>query len=477
MIRPGVLFFVKSPVFFLCTTALLSLIAAREYLSAADLPEKSPDYLWAQQGGSAAADKTRGLATDAAGNVYMTGEYSKTGTFGDFKLESKGELDFFVAKYSPAGKCLWVRTGGGSKIDRGYGVAVDAQGNVFVTGHCQSTDATFDGLACENRGGDYDLFVAKYDASGKIQWLKSGGGAGYDYGHGIGVDKVGNCYVTGSMAGDCEFMGVATKGGSKSGHSFLAKLNTKGELAWLRVAGGNGGSAGEHLATDAEGNTVAVGGASGTQTFGDLTLTNKAGRDVYAVKYDANGKALWAFGGDGSTNAAFTSVALDGRGGVCVCGMFKDSLAIGGQKFQTSGKDPAAGKEYDLFAAKLDPAGKFRWVRTGSGKGVNYALCVAADEAGNSYVTGEYQFTVTMGETIMTAKGVRDIYVAKFDDNGALRWLRSDGGTKGNLGYCVVRDGAGNLFLSGAFDGETSYGSTKLTSQGANDIMLLKLGK
>ena len=323
--------------------------------SAADLPETAPDFIWAQQAGGVAHDKTRGLSTDAAGNIYMTGEFAKTATFGEFTVESKGDLDFFVAKYSPEGKCLWVRTGGGSKIDRGYGAAVDAQGNVFVTGHCQSTDATFDGTPFENRGGDYDLFVAKYDAAGKLQWLKSGGGAGYDYGHGIGVDKAGNCYVTGAMAGDCEFLGVVTKSVSKSGHGFLAKLSTKGELTWLRVFGGNGGSAVEHVAVDAEGNAVVAGGASGVVTFGDLTATNKAGREVFAVKFDASGKALWAFTGDGSTNAAFTSVALDGRGGVCLCGMFKDTLAMGGQKFQTSGKVPAAGKEYDILVAKLDP--------------------------------------------------------------------------------------------------------------------------
>ncbi|MDR3403443.1 MAG: SBBP repeat-containing protein [Chthoniobacter sp.] len=462
----------------LLRVVLVSLCAApvKDAVLAAELPETPPDFAWAQQAGSVGADKTRGLAIDDAGNVYMTGEFSKTGTFGDFTVESKGELDFFVAKYSPAGKCLWVRSGGGSKIDRGYGVAVDAQGNVFVTGHCQSTDATFDGLAFENRGGDYDLFVAKYDASGKIQWLKSGGGAGYDYGHGIGVDKAGNCYVTGAMVGDCEFMGVSTKN-SKSGHMFLAKLTTAGELAWLRVAGGVGGSAAEQVAVDAEGNAVVVGGASGVETFGDLSITNKAGREVFAVKYDPSGKALWTFAGDGSTNAAFASVALDGKGGVSVCGMFKDTLALGGQKFQTSGKDPAGGKEYDLMVAKLDRDGKLRWVHTGNGKGVNYALCVAADEAGNSYVTGEYQFTVTMGDTSMTAKGLRDIYAAKFDDGGALRWLRSTGGTKGNLGYCIVRNKAGALFLSGAFDGETVYGSTTLTSKGSNDIMLLKMGK
>jgi hypothetical protein len=104
-------------------------------------------------------------------------------------------------------------------------------------------------------------------------------------------------------------------------------------------------------------------------------------------------------------------------------------------------------------------------------------LSIAADEAGNSYVTGEFQSTVTLGETVMTAKGVRDIYAAKFDDGGALRWLRSTGGTKGNLGYCIVRDQAGALFLSGAFDGETTYGAATLASKGSNDIMLLKMSK
>jgi hypothetical protein len=445
-------------------------------LEAAELPETAPDFAWARQAGSVGADKTRGLATDTAGNIYMTGEFSKTATFGDFTVETKGDLDFFVAKYSPEGKCLWVRTGGGSKTDRGYGVAVDAQGNVFVTGHCQSTDATFDGVPFENRGGDYDLFIAKYDATGKLQWLKSAGGNGYNYGHGIGVDREGNCYFTGGMAGGCEFLGVAPKNLGKSIHVFLAKLTTNGELAWLRVAEGAGSSTGEHLAVDADGNAVVVGGTSGVETFDPFTITSKAGREVYAVKYDTNGKPLWTFAGDGSANALFTSVALDGKGGISVCGMFKDTLALGGQKFQTSGKVPSAGHEDDLFAAKLDRDGKFRWARVGSGKGTDYALCVAADEAGNSYVTGEYQFTVTMGDTSMTTQGMRDIYVAKFDDSGALRWLRSTGGTRGNLGYCVVHDKAGNLFLSGAFDGETTYGQTKLTSKGSNDIMLLKLG-
>lgn len=430
--------------------------------------EEAPDFLWAVRAGGAKADKTRGLTTDAAGNVYMTGEFGATATFGDFTAETKGDLDFFVAKYSPAGKCLWVRTGGGAKIDRGYGVAVDAQGNVFATGHCQSTNATFDGATMPNRG-DYDLFVVKYDANGKLLWLRSGGGAGYDFGHSIGVDKAGNCYFTGSFIGNCVFAG-ATVTNTRGGHALLAKLTPAGELAWLRVPHGPGSSVGGHLAVDADGNSVVAGSAAAVETFGDITLTNKGGRDVCAVKYDASGKALWAFKGDGSTNAMFASVALDGHGEVCLSGMFQGALRLGGKTVESHGAN-------DLLVAKLDANGRLRWFRTGGGKGIDYALCIAADAAGNSYATGEFTGAAEIAGNSVTGVGTRDLYVAKFDDAGALRWLRTGGGDRGSLAYCVTLDRRGSIFISGAFDGSATYGKTKLTSKGSNDILLLKLGQ
>jgi len=431
------------------------------------LPETPPDFEWAVQAGGAGHDKTRGLALDDAGNIYMTGEFAQTAVFGDFTVTSKGELDFFVAKYSPEGKCLWVRTGGGGKIDRGYGVAVDAQGNVFATGHCQSTDATFDGTTMPNHG-DYDIFVVKYDAKGKLLWLKSGGGAGYDYGHSIAVTNAGDCFVTGAMAGDCEFAGKSVSNG-KGGHVFLARFSSAGELAWLRVSEG-GGSAGEHLALDADGGTVVVGGASGSATFGKFTIGNKSGREAFAVKHDAAGNELWSFKGDGSVNALFSSVALDARGDVCLTGMFQGTLALGGRTVESLGAN-------DLLVAKLDRDGKLRWFRTGGGAGVDYALSVAADAEGNVYATGEFTGSSTIGDAKLAGIGVRDLYVAKFDDAGGLRWVKTAGGSRGSLGYCIVRSRVGAIFVSGAFDGSATYGKASLTSKGSNDIMLLKLGK
>src|SRR4051812_34303619 len=104
-----------------------SLLAAGLLLLAPAFAAAGPlEIAWAVRAGGPTADKARGIAADAAGNVYLTGEFGETADFGEFTLTSRGGLDFFLAKYDATGKCLWVRQGGGAKTDRGYAVAVDA---------------------------------------------------------------------------------------------------------------------------------------------------------------------------------------------------------------------------------------------------------------------------------------------------------------------------------------------------------------
>src|SRR5205085_1834843 len=117
-------------------------------------------------------------------------------------------------------------------------------------------------------------FVASYDPAGKLRWLKSGGGTGYDFGHSIELDGAGNCYVTGSLVGTSELAGAEVTNPAGA-HAFLAKFSGAGQLAWLRASSGAGGNAGEHLAVDAVGNSVVVGGTSGVAKFGDVDLSTK----------------------------------------------------------------------------------------------------------------------------------------------------------------------------------------------------------
>ncbi len=185
-------------------------------------PESAPAFEWAASAGGLKNDKTRAINIDREGNVFLAGEVTDEVKFGDTTLKSAGGMDFFVAKLDPKGKFLWARLGGGSLIDRGYGVATDAAGNCYATGHYQSTDANFGGFILPNRG-DYDIFTAKYDRLGKLLWVRAAGGKGYDYGHGIAVDEAGDVIVTGAVVGDSLFgdVNVPNEPGS---HIFCANI-------------------------------------------------------------------------------------------------------------------------------------------------------------------------------------------------------------------------------------------------------------
>jgi hypothetical protein len=145
-----------------CIASVLAIFSA--HLIAAT-PENAPAFEWAASAGGLKNDKTRAINIDREGNVFLAGEVTDEVKFGDTTLKSAGGMDFFVAKLDAKGKFLWARLGGGSLVDRGYGVVTDAAGNCYVTGHYQSTDANFGGFFLPNHG-DYDIFTAKFSEAG-----------------------------------------------------------------------------------------------------------------------------------------------------------------------------------------------------------------------------------------------------------------------------------------------------------------------
>ena len=223
-------------------------------------PTPAPVFEWVASAGGKLHDKTRGIALDPQGNILLTGEFTGEATFGKHTLTAKGQMDFFVAKVNPKGEFLWARSGGGSKIDRGYAVATDHQGYVSVTGHFQSDDASF-GTAKATLAGDYDIFIARYDQQGNLLWLKTAGGTGYDYGHGIAVDMAADIVVTGAQAGQGTIDGQPF-GEAGPARVFCLKLNSVGKVLWSQVASGAGSSSGHGVAVDGARN-IYVGGSAG----------------------------------------------------------------------------------------------------------------------------------------------------------------------------------------------------------------------
>lgn len=427
---------------------------------------------WAVRAGGPKADKTRGMALDKHGNVYLAGEFSETADFGEFKLTSRGGLDIFLAKYDPNGKCLWTRQAGGTKTDRAYAVAVDNEDRVYVTGHYESDDATFEGTAISN-SGSYDLFIARYDSDGKLIWVRRGGGAGYDTGHGIAVDGKGNVYLGCAVVGDATFGDLADKDPSKSARAVVVCYAADGKLRWLTHPHGKGSSSCGSIAADPAGNTWLCGGYSGEQEFGPrVGLKTTGGRGLFVARFDPTGKPLWAAGTEGKANGVATSVGVDGKGQCYMAGMFQGTVTGLGDANFTSVDG------YDIFVAALSPDGKPLWARHGGGKGIDYALGLAADPTGGCYVVGEISTTCDFGNGVKVSSTppARDLYVARFSEDGQIGPVKTFGTERDDMGYCIGLDLVRNaLYVSGAFAVATRYGKTDLQAVGGNDVMLIKL--
>lgn len=427
---------------------------------------------WAVRAGGPKADKARGMAVDQDGNVYLAGEFSETADFGEFKLTSRGGLDFFLAKYDPSGKCLWVRQGGGTKIDRGYAVAVDQDGHVYATGHYESADAAFEGVTLVN-AGSYDLFVAKYDASGKLLWARRGGGAGYDYGHGIAVDAKGHVFLGAAVVGDSTFGDTPSKGSGNSARAVVACYSADGSPRWIAGPMGKGSSSCGSITADASGNTWLCGGYSGEQEFAKgVALRTTAGRGLFVTKFDPASTPQWTAGTDGQADGVATSIGVDRQGRCYLAGMFKGTAAGLGDASFTSIDG------HDIFVASVNSNGKPLWTRHACGKGIDYALGLAADPAGGCYVVGEISASVDFGngKKVSSTPTGRDIYVARYAADGTVGPVVTLGSEKDDLGYCIALDAKRNaLYASGAFALATRYGKTELKSAGGNDVMLIKL--
>ncbi len=422
------------------------------------------NVLWAQQAGGTGEDQAYGISVDATGNVYVTGSFETTATFGGTALTSVGYTDIFIAKYNAAGNILWAKRAGGGSPENAYGVAVDGQGNAFITGRVAGT-ASFGSVTLPNAGSG-DVFIAKYDAAGTTLWAVKAGGNYIDNSYGISTDGAGNVYIIG------DFQGIAYFGASKltsagSQDIFLAKYDAAGNPQWAQSAGGSGADIGYGIAADKNGNAYITGFFSGTATFGDISVTTAGSIDMFLTKYDQDGKALWAQRAGGTGSDVGYGIALDGTGNPYVTGDFASSARFGRITLQ--------GNSYQsFFMAKYDTTGAVRFAK-GALWGTTKSYGIAVDAAGKAVVTGNTQGSITFGDYDLTAKGSSDVYIARYSEAGNVLWAEMPFGfTATDYGRSVAVDNAGNAVVAGYFLGSITLGSTTLVSTGINNAFLAK---
>ena len=441
------------------------------------LQAQGPSWAWAKSAGGGESAEGQSIAVDTRGNVYVTGFFdSDSLTFGSTTLRNAGQRDIFVVKYDPNGQVLWAKSAGGNLQDKGLAIAVDARGNVYVTGTFASSTLTFGSMNLRNVGGDLlfrsDIFVVKYDPNGEVLWAKSAGGNRQEESLAIAVDARGNVYLTGTFGSHTLTFGSTTLRNTGFDDIFVVKYDPNGEVLWAKSAGGNFIDYGRAIAVDARENVYVTGSfESTTVTLGATILKNAGGADIFVVKYDPNGEVLWAKSIGGGKDERSYDIAVDARENVHITGYFKSSpLILGATTLRNAGF-------LDILVVKYDPNGQVLWAKSTGGNSGESGRGIAVDASGNVYVTGSSgSNSLTFGSTTLKNAGESNIFIVKYTPNGQILWAKGAGGSSRKGGKGITVDVSGNVYVTGGFEGDSlTLDAIELKSTGSYYMFVGKL--
>ncbi len=463
-------------------------------------------------------DSARDIAVDAAGSAYVIGSTNsrdfptahavQPGFMGPTEPPPEGgsASDVFVAKLNADGSALVYATYlGGSRGDEGGGIAVDGEGNAYLTGSTLSPDfPTRNPLQPAFGGGGTsggDAFVAKLDPAGSaLVYATYLGGSGGDnpLGEGegdIAVDTGGNAYVTGqTLSPDFPTRNPLQPAFASEPHgggdAFVTKLNAAGSaVVYATYLGGPGPDGGWGIAVDSQGNTYVMGttGPSGFPTVNPLQPPGGLS-DVFVAKLNPRGSALvyaTHLGGSGFDYGS-GGIAVDTAGNALVAGETQSP------DFPTMNavQEVYGGGTVDVFVAKLDPAGSALVYATFiGGGGYDSGQAIAVDAEGNAHVAGSTDSpdfpTANAAQPAFgggSATGIHgpyappDAFVVKLHPMGTFRYSTYLGGSGGDGALGIAVDATGHAYVAGSTNSSDFPTATPLQAPGSGGAAQQEMG-
>jgi len=430
--------------------------------------------------GGSSWDYGRSIALDGGGNVYITGETDSSNyptTSGAYdESYNGGDYDVFVSRLNSSLTSLLASTFiGGSGWDYGYSIALDEDGNVYITGETDSSDyPTTSGAYDESHNGGGDVFVSKLNSS--LSTLLAStfiGGSGSDYGYSIALDGGGNVYITGKTYSSDYPTPSGAYDESYNGYCdvFVSRLNSSlSSLLSSTFIGGSSYDYGYSIALDGGGNVYITGetwSSNYPTTSGAYDESFNGGYcDVFVSKLNSSLSTLLSSTFIGGSNyECGYSIALDGGGNVYITGYTYSS-----DYPTTSGAyDEGHNGDEDVFVSRLNSSLSNLLASTFiGGSGDEHGYSIALDGGGNVYITGytySSDYPTTSGAYDEGHNGDEDVFVSRL--NSSLSNLLAStfiGGSGDEHGYSIALDGGGNVYITGY-----TYSSDYPTTSGAYD--------
>jgi len=454
------------------------------------------------------------IATTHMGEIREEKPYIYSRNTG-MKIESSYEINdevilFRISEYNRREDLIidpyrmWATYYGGDLYEEAYNICTDNSNNLYITGRTFSMNLpiqTFPGAYNQTTygGGEYDIFILKFNSSGARLWATYyGGDSANEYGNSICTDNSGNLYITGGTS-DINFPIQTLQGaynqtnyGGGFEDAFILKFSSSGVRLWATYYGGNGFDYGKSICTDNSGNLYVTGDA-GTADFptqilqGAYNQTFNAGTEVFILKFNSSGTRLWATFYGGSNSDFSQYIYTDSSNNLYITGRthapdFPTKILPGAYN-----QDTMHGVT-DVFILKFNSSGARLWGTYYGGSNNEAGKSICTDNSGNLFITGFTKSTNFPTQTLIGAYnqtsyggGNYDAFILKFNSSGARLWATYYGGSDHDYGYSLCTDSSGSLFVTGGttginFPAQVFTGAYNQTTYGGgyNDAFILK---
>jgi gliding motility-associated-like protein len=375
----------------------------------------------------------------------------------------------------------WGKNTESAFVNEAMDIEVDASGNSYVCGYITGETA-FDVTVVEPQAlGNGDIYVAKYNSSGQLTWVRRYGGSFSDRAYDLAIDSDQNIYITGQYYGTVNFGTYILNSTANSKDIFLLKMDPSGEVLWARSEGGSGSENASGITTDNLNNLILTGQYTGSSSIGGLSLSstfdpnlNAPAADLFISKYTSNGDPIWVLNGQAKYEDRGLAVHTDFNNNIYMTGQFSDTLVFSSQTIYNIGYNVG-------FLAKINPQGSLQWLRT-IRAGMVLAYDLEVDNQGDIVVVGDFignlQYTTPSGINTITNPYSKQIFALKTNSNGNYIWGTSLGSDNTLSARSISTDVARDIYITGFFSCDWTEMQTNqgiFNSVGFKDAYLWKV--
>ena len=429
------------------------------------------EWNWAVSAGDGSnVDQCYGIASDSQGNAYWAGSVRGTSEFGCGTITTGSNTAGVLAKYDPAGNCLWVRSVLVTFDDAlAYDIAIDAEDRIYITGSYNGNAVFSDNITLGSYTSD-DIFVARYDVDGTCLWARRAGSSSSDEARGIAVSPEGDIFITGFVGGFTVRFDPLQITNNGQRQVFVASYDSTGTLNWAKLSTGIGQGKSARSISVANNRLFITGQfsfAAGEFDGLPISTTSNSGK-AYVLACDLDGNALWA-NSYGSGDHEGMGVTADTLGNVFMVGRLWGSLFLPDDTLVSVSSND------DFVMLKFDADGIYQWGKSTGSAQRDLGWRAAADGQGNVYVAVQFLNTVDFFGTALSSAGGEDIAILKMDGNGEVVWVQRAGGNQRDVPLCIHRQAAAphQLYFGGYYWGIVTYGSTTIDDVSNGDAMMV----